>query len=688
MSFGLNTAVSGLLTAKRGLYTASHNIDNTTTPGYSRQRIYQNATNAHHIPQDGFLGTGTSIDNIGRIRNSFIDFKYWYECAPTAEWSSKNETLDEVQKILGEPSKASFSKYMDDLYDSLNNLKKNPGDLAYREPVRENAKAFARHLNETAGKLLQLQKDTLQESRDVVDKVNALAHQIANLNRQIYEQEIGGRIANDLRDRRDLIVDELSKYVSVSVSETYPTSKDGKPDYGTINNTESLYGKFDVSVGGISLVNHTYVNEIQLKKWDYKDYINSLGSSSIWNSDDFDTNKDAYVKELNALKQYFDATESEMKAKYQKLLDECKSLADQNSGASWKTDVENKLNIFNGLPENQKTLEKYHETLKNCVDKMETDNVFSKTESFKTLEKSYSGLKDEFGIFGQLKQMRVDVEDLTKNGFDPTKLNTFINTHKDKVLKTHTEFFSEFYQNRATGDGHDVYEMYWSNGSKVYSHSGKAKSLLDLYNGNGRNGSYRGIAFYRSKLDDFAYGFAKKFNEQHKKGYSLGIDGNDGKTGIDFFKDLGSDKTNAAMKIELSEDILKDIRNIAAAGEPGGKPEDNKNLLALIKQREDIHFFNSDVGDNISQGTPEDFIKSMISIVGVDKQQSHRFETTQKMLEKNLQTRRLSISGVNLNEEMGEMVKYQKVYAASAKMISTMDHLLDLTVNRLGLVGR
>lgn len=511
MSFGLNTAVNGLLTAKRGLYTASHNIDNKSTPGYSRQRVYQRATDAHRIPQDGFLGTGTTIDNIGRIRDSFVDFKYWYECAPTAEWSSKNEALDEVQKILGEPSKVSFSKYMDDLYDALNNLKKNPGDLAYREPVRENAKAFARHINETAGKLLQLQKDTLQEAKDVVDKVNALAHQIANLNRQIYDMEIDGRVANDLRDRRDMIVDELSKYVSVSVSETYPTSKDGKPTYGTINNTEPLYGKFDVSVGGISLVNHIFVNEIHVKKEDH-------------------------------------------------------------------------------VPPPE--------------------------------------------------------------------------------------------------DGHEFYEMYWENGSKVHTNSGKAKSLFELYNGDGKNGSYRGIRFYRNKLDDFAYGFSKKFNEQHKKGYSLGIDGNDGKTGIDFFEDLGPDKTHAAMKIGLSKDILDDVRNIAAAGESRGKPEDNKNLLELIKQREDIHFFNSDVGDNISQGTPEDFIKSMISIVGVDKQQSHRFETTQKMLEKNLENRRLSISGVNLNEEMGEMVKYQKVYAASAKMISTMDQLLDLTVNRLGMVGR
>lgn len=511
MSFGLNTAVSGLLTAKRGLYTASHNIDNTTTPGYSRQRIYQNATSAYHIPRDGFLGSGTSIDNIGRVRNSFIDFKYWYQTAPTAEWTSKNETLDEVQKILGEPSNASFSKYMDDLYDSLNDLKKNPSDLAYREPVRENAKAFARHLNETASKLLQLQKDTLQEARDVVEKVNGLAHQIANLNRQIYEQEIDGRIANDLRDRRDLIVDELSKYVSVKVSETFPTAKDGKPNYGTINNTEPLYGKYDLSVGGISLVNHIYVNEIRLEK-----------------------------------------------------------------------------------------------------------------------EKP-----------------------------NPVPI-----------------------------DGHEPYEMYWTNGSKVNSHSGKAKSLLDLYNGDGKNGSYRGIRFYRNKLDEFSYGFAMKFNEQHRKGYSMSINGADGKNGINFFENLGADKTNAAMKIRLSDSILEDVTNIAAAEGQEGKPEDNKNLLALIRQREDIHFFNSDTGDNISQGTPEDFIKSMISVVGVDKQQSQRFESTQRMLEKNLQTRRLSISGVNLNEEMGEMVKYQKVYAASAKMISTMDQLLDLTVNRLGMVGR
>lgn len=515
MNFGLNTAVTGLLTAKRGLYTANHNIDNTTTPGYSRQRVYQNPTSAHYILKDGFLGTGTDIDNIGRIRNSFVDFKFRNESAPTAEWNIKNSALDEVQKLLGEPSGTSFRQYLDDFYQSLDELSKNPSDLSYREPVRENARAFAKHINETASRLQNLKKDTLLSANDLVKKVNSLAGQISNLNRQIYEQEIGGRIANDLRDRRDLIVDELSQYVSVSVSETFSNDKEGRHEnlkYGSIHSDEPLYGKYDVSVGGISLVNHIYVNEIRL----------------------------------------------------------------------------NKVN-----------------------------------------------------------------------------------------------------PNPPLTDGHEEYRLFWSNGSEVALHSGELKGTLEMYNGDGANGSYRGVRFYMKKLDQFAHGFVSKFNEQHRKGYSMGVNGADGKKDIDFFEHIApGNVSGAALKMRVSDGIQEDLKNIAAASEEKGRPEDNKNLLALVKQREDVKFFDINGGDNVSQGTPDDFIKSVVSIIGVDKLQADRFYTTQRMLEKNLQNQRLSISGVNLNEEMGDMVKYQKVYAASAKMISTMDQLLDLTVNRLGMVGR
>src|SRR5699024_7786679 len=133
------------------------------------------------------------------------------------------------------------------------------------------------------------------------------------------------------------------------------------------------------------------------------------------------------------------------------------------------------------------------------------------------------------------------------------------------------------------------------------------------------------------------------------------------------------------------KDILDDIHKIAAGGEGGeGSAEDANNILALIKQRENKDFFP----EGMSQGTPDDFIKSILSTMAVDSMQADRIYSTQEIMSENISRKRQSISGVSIEEESADMVRLQHTYVASSRMITTMDALLDLTVNRLGLVGR
>ncbi len=484
--FGLNSAVKGLLASQRSLYTTNHNITNANTKGYSRQQIDQRATRAHNLPGIGFMGTGTEIYNIDRVRDSFTDFKYWNESAPMGEWDVKRNALGEIEKLMGEPTDNSFRQYMDDLYTSLEDLSKNPSDRAFREPVRENAMSFTKHFNETAKRLENMRNDTEYDMGVKVKHINSLGDQIGKLNRQIYLRETGGNSANDLRDRRELLVDDLSKIVNVQVSESeYRRSSDkNNQDYDA-----PLSGKYTVSVNGISLVDHTDINKI----------------------------------------------------------------------------------IFNGDKEEEKMI-------------------------------------------------------------------------------------------------------VWENGQEVKLRSGELKAMKDMLAGNGEENSYRGIPFYEKKLDQFAQIFAEKFNEQHKKGKK-----SDGENGKDFFV---FDENNPAASLSLSKEILDSVDNIAAGFT--GSAEDGENILALIKQREDKNFFP----DKMSQGTPDDFLKSILSSMAVDSLQAQRSYSTQEIIQRNIGSKRASISGVSLDEEMADMVRFQHIYVAASKMITTMDSLLDLTVNRLGNVGR
>lgn len=478
MMFGFNSAVRGLLASQRALYTTNHNIDNTNTKGYSRQQVDQKATNPFKMPGVGFLGTGTEIVNIERVRDSFVDFKYWNETAPKGEWEVKKSSLAEIEKLMGEPSNNSFRKYMDDFYSSVGEMSKNASDTAFREPVRENAMAFTKHINETAKRLQDMKIETEYTIDMKVKHVNSISSQIAGLNRQIYSAEIDGIHANDLRDRRELLVDDLAKIVNVKVN-------------------ESANGKYNVSVGGITIVDHMDTNEMSFK-----------------------------------------------------------------------------------------------------------------------------------------------VEDV---------------------------------------GGNKEYKLAWENGGEVNLRSGEVKGLIEILTGDGKSNTYRGIPYFEKKLNEFAKGFADKFNEQHKKGYGL----EDSTLAKDFF--IYTDGS-AGATLTVSKDILDDIRKIAAAGKPGGHAEDNTNLLALINQRELKDFFGST--GVVSKGTPDDFIKSMLSSMAVDSLQAQRAYATQELIQKSIETKRNSISGVSPEVEMADMVRFQHIYVASSKMITTMDALLELTVNRLGLVGR
>ena len=163
----------------------------------------------------GFLGSGTEIYNVIRIRDAYVDIKYWNESASMGEWSVKMDILTEIEKLFGEPSDSSFRQYLDDFYKSLEDMSKNPANMSYREPVRENALAFTKHINGVAQRLIELRREVGFAIDARVESVNSLASQIAILNRQIYANELEGRHANDLRDKRDLLIDELSKIVNI-----------------------------------------------------------------------------------------------------------------------------------------------------------------------------------------------------------------------------------------------------------------------------------------------------------------------------------------------------------------------------------------------------------------------------------------------------------------------------------------
>lgn len=255
--FGFNIAVRGLFTAQRNLNVVAHNLNNVNTPGFSRQQAIQTAATPYSTTDGtGMLGAGSDITSIMRVRDEYLDLKYWSENIIKGEYSAKSELLTEMEVRFNEPSDSGFTTVINDFFKSLQELSKDPGNEAVRSVVKQKGVTFTQYLNSTANQLEKLQEDVNYRVRTTVEEINSLANQIGQLNKQIYTAELGNNIANDLRDRRTLLVDNLSSLINIDASEVVVGKlPDGKPNK-----------HFVITIGGKALVDHFSVSELSLEK--------------------------------------------------------------------------------------------------------------------------------------------------------------------------------------------------------------------------------------------------------------------------------------------------------------------------------------------------------------------------------------------------------------------------------------
>lgn len=263
--FEFHVASSALFTAKSALQTVGHNIANNTTKGYSRQYVEQRATTPlATYNAKGMVGTGSEVYGIGQVRSFYLDQKYWNERCIMGEYSTKNAQLSLMESIFNEFASTSTSGNFDSFFATLQDLSTNTPDATYRNNILKTAESLATFINSTASSLKKQQLDINSEVATLVSIINNLGEQIANLNEKISKYEIDGSRANDLRDQRALLVDELSLYVNVDVKE-----EEFNPDYasGKYPNPEDR-GKSDkrysILINGFEFVNSWECNGINV----------------------------------------------------------------------------------------------------------------------------------------------------------------------------------------------------------------------------------------------------------------------------------------------------------------------------------------------------------------------------------------------------------------------------------------
>lgn len=214
-----NAGVSGLQSSQAGLNTTAHNLANTKTQGYTRQQNINKDTYYQTIKTTTNstlqVGYGTTIATIRQIRNEFLDKEYRKEVSRQTFYEVQYNTATEIEDILGETEGVEFNDVLSDIWQTVQNLSTNPESITNRKLFITQAESFLEKAQNVYSALKSYQVNLNSQIESQVTSINKIADQIAELNTKISAAEASGlENANDYRDARNLLLDQLAEYTN------------------------------------------------------------------------------------------------------------------------------------------------------------------------------------------------------------------------------------------------------------------------------------------------------------------------------------------------------------------------------------------------------------------------------------------------------------------------------------------
>lgn len=630
---GLNIGLSGLNLYQTAINTTSHNIANTDTEGYTRQQTVYKAANALKVnSRYGMAGQGVQLEYVQQIRDTYYDVKFRDSNSRLGEYQVENEKLLELENYFNEiTSDSGFNAIYTQFNNAMVELTSDPSDETRRTQVISKASSFTTLINELATNLNISQNSVNDEIGIKISEINSISEQLFTLNKEITNIEIRGLKANDLRDQRNLLLDQLSEIANIEVKEDPIYTKDGMK---TNANTCS------VSINGHLLVDNTTCNSLKVVPRDEK--VNQTDADGLY---------DVYfVAQDGTLGTEFDLNSSSLRGELKGLM----NIRDGNNAKG-----------FDGT-----------------ISALETDAAGNITSAKLKSYESFS------------------ISDLTLPA-------------SGKVQLAGTEFYYDSFDAEYDANGNILSVKF--NNLQVKNEDG----VLEPGDGAGfvnvgtpaqvsEDVNYKGIPYYMSQLSEFARSFSSKINAIHTSGVDLnfeeGLDmfGTEDQDGNFYaFKDLVKD-SNAAFEggatsytfsstqdasyyqitcnnWKVNEEIYYDVDKfvISTKEELNQGVEQRSILDQMIKTCTDTKLFN--------KGTANQFLESLISEMSIDCQSAEDFEIYQKDITNAIENQRLSISGVDANEEGLELVKLQRGYNLNSKVISVINEVLNKLINETGL---
>lgn len=228
-TFGAFTqARLAIYASQAGLSVTGNNISNINTDGYTRQKLdqtsfYAGGTDRYYSTYDIRIGNGTLVNGVSQLRDPFLDIRYRTEMANVGAMDTKLAVLQDIQAILdevgdGDDGFGIISAQLEDFLYQLQQLSDQTGVDNYDVQVRSSAESLVKQLNSYAAQLEQTRKNTMTDFKQDIKKVNGILDQIRELNVSIRKAEVHGDDALELRDERNVLIDQLSSYMKIKAT--------------------------------------------------------------------------------------------------------------------------------------------------------------------------------------------------------------------------------------------------------------------------------------------------------------------------------------------------------------------------------------------------------------------------------------------------------------------------------------
>ncbi|KZL94055.1 flagellar hook-associated protein FlgK [Clostridium magnum] len=651
----LNISTRGLFAQQRAIDTTSHNIANANTEGYSRQRVTLQTSRPQSIPGSaGQVGTGVDVSAVNRVRDSFLDYQVRVENGVNGQYTGRDKFLSQIENIMNEPTDTGISTLIGKFFDSWNTLATSAKESNARSIVAQQALALTNELNHTYTELEKLKENAQEVIKNTVFDVNGMLSQISQLNQQIKQVSVSGNNPNDLMDKRDLLLDQLSSKFGIKVDKkafeginvttsadandngngSAPLGSDGKTP---LNITQAILPGANNATPAEPTAKFSYISEINPPSG------KKAGEEGVYTVVYYkngDMTDDANKVSIKVTLE--DTEDSNAEEKFNQL-NECRVLWANDNGVAFKVKEVQDPNYPEDTTKKAKQLAGGDGDASNLADGQSCD--FKELALFQAPTgelKGYMSVQQDIETYeDQLnklaKGLAFAVNGILSQSDTPT---ADVKDSANKIISANNFFVN--------ADKKSQYAATSSTDTAAIANIDTAEQEITAAN----------ITINQAIIDNpLLIKTAAKYDEN---GNNLS----------------GESDGSRALAVQMLRDRLMSIQDIK-------KDTKRTEFLSGILKTDSTVSGLKTISNDTGGMTIDSYFKDTVDRLGIQEQEARRMVDNQAKLLAGFKESRDSVSGVSLDEEMANLVQFQHCYQANAKIISTVDELLDVVINGL-----